>query len=456
MRDLVITLIFLIFLFRALKRPDIGLNLFCWVSLMNPHKLCWGFALTKPFAQLAALATLGALFTSKESKKVPWTPPSILLAIFLVWMFITTIFAMHPEKAWPELNLVWKIQLMTFLIMIIANTKERIQNLMWVIALSLAFYGVKGGIFTITSGGGARVWGPATTFIGGNNEIGLALNMTIPLVRYLQLTVSNATAKLALTGTMILSFFCVLGTQSRGALIGGAAMILFLVMKSRNKLPLLLVLAVSIPPILSFMPESWYARMNTVKTYQQDGSAMGRINAWHAAMNIATHRITGGGYKCLHFPDTFFLYAPNKWDVHDAHSVYFEVLGEHGAIGLGLFLSIAVSTWRLASKTRDMVKGNPEQKWIADLCAMIQVSFIGYFAGGAFLGLAMFDLYYDLVAVVVCCYTLARKQVGVPSVQTVTQGNKTPSKRSFIRPPVKSPADSFPRPVGRSGNFENT
>ncbi len=57
----------------------------------------------------------------------------------------------------------------------------------WVIVLSIGFYGVKGGIFTIVNGGVYRVQGPLGTFIGGNNEIALAFVMTIPLMRYLHL-----------------------------------------------------------------------------------------------------------------------------------------------------------------------------------------------------------------------------------------------------------------------------
>jgi probable O-glycosylation ligase (exosortase A-associated) len=445
-RDIALTLVFLALAARALKRPDIGLNLFTWLSLMNPHRLCYGFALTFPFAQIAAVVTLIGLFGSKDSKKVPWTSTSILLIVFLVWMLFTTILSLHPEKAWVEFNLVWRIQLIAFLIMIITTTKERIQNLVWVMALSLAFYGLKGGVFTILSSGGARVWGPSGSFIGGNNEIGLALNMTIPLLRYLQLTTENRTVKSALTVVMLLTLVCVLGTQSRGALIGAAAMTVFLILKTRNKLPMLVLLAVSIPPILQFMPESWYARMNTVKTYEKDGSAMGRINAWKTAVSVANHRVFGGGYKCLHFGDTFDLYSPNPGDVHDAHSVYFEVLGEHGYVGLFLFLAIAFTAWRTAAATISRCRGDPNWKWASDLCAMIQVSLVGYFVGGAFLGLAMFDLYYDLIAVIIACNALVRKSPSTAEQGVALTPERAEARRSFVRPPVKRPAATATAP----------
>ena len=419
MRDLLVAGIVLVFALRALRRPHVGLLLFCWISFMNPHRLCYGFAVQFPWALIAALATLIGLLLSQEPKRIPWRSTSILLVVFLSWMFITTLFALNPVAAWSSWNVVWKIQLMTFLILLLINTRERIEQLVWVIVGSLGFYGIKGGIFTVLTGGGNRVWGPPGSFIEGNNEIGLALIMLIPLLRYLQLRATAQWLKNGLLGAMLITLICALGTQSRGALVGVAAMLLFLVAKSRNKVALLLVLALTVPLIYSFMPESWHSRMSTIQTYEKDASAMGRINAWYAAFNIGKDRVVGGGFKVLHDSLTFRLYAPDPYDQHDAHSIYFEVLAEHGFIGLGLFLGIGLSVWRWASKTIARAKPHDEYKWMADLCLMLQVSFVAYATAGAFLGLATFDLYYALIALVLATNDLlARTLVIAPAPQT--------------------------------------
>lgn len=476
MRDLIVTAVVVIVGVRALaaRRPDLGLNLFTWMSLMNPHRLCWGFATTAPLAQISALATLGSLLLSKEPKRIPWNSTSILLILFLLWMLITTIFAINPEPAWRELNLVWKIWLMAFLVMIIATTPERIRTLMWVITLSLGFYGFKGGLFTLLTGGNARVWGPSNTFIGGNNEVGMALVMTIPLLRFLQLSVQDLRLRFGFTLLMLLCLICILGTHSRGALLGLAGMGLFLLFKSRRKLPLLLLFCIAIPAMTSFMPEKWHARMATIRTYEQDGSAMGRINAWYTAANLAAHRPTGGGYKCLHNPLTFDLYSPNPDSFHDAHSIYFEVLGEHGFVGLTLFLLIGITTWRRASRTIALSQKLPELKWIADLCSMIQVSLVGYFVNGAFLGLAMFDLYYDLIGVVIACAELTRRNLANekaanPPKASLLRRRVGPVRAPDLRPalldslqdmlpamPITAPGDSTPRSSnGRGGRWSS-
>ena len=413
MRDIVVIMIVfgsvpLIFL-----QPYVGILVWSWLGYMNPHRLAWGFSTNFPFAMIVAIVTVAALLLSKEPKRIPWTSESKLLLVFILWMLVTTIFAIYPSLAWVQFEKVVKIQLAIFLTLILINSREKIHALAWAIAVSLGFYGIKGGIFTITSGGGQHVMGPEGTFIGGNNEIGLALIMTIPLMRYLQLNTQRVWLRHGLIGAMVLTIVAVLGTQSRGALLGIAAMGLFLLIKSRQKIILIMLLAISIPVMLSVMPQSWYERMGTIKTYEQDESALGRIDAWKFAFQQAVdHPLTGGGFE---------VFSGRT----DAHSIYFEILGEHGFVGLILFLSLGIMAWRTGSWVVKNCKDKPELKWLSDLAAMLQVCLIGYAVGGTFLGLAYFDLYYHLVAMLAICKLLFIKaQSG--GVDAVTQGKGAP------------------------------
>jgi probable O-glycosylation ligase (exosortase A-associated) len=173
------------------------------------------------------------------------------------------------------------------------------------------------------------------------------------------------------------------------------------------------------------MPQQWYDRMATIETYQQDDSALGRINAWRMAFNLAKDRPLGAGFESFR-REMFARYAPDPGNVHDAHSIYFEVLGEQGFVGLALFLVLAVMTWFSASWIARHAKADGSTAWMADLARMIQVSLVGYATAGAFLGLAYFDYYYTLVAIVVLCKvhlekhlaTQAREQAAPQPVPT--------------------------------------
>jgi len=423
-RDIVITFAILFCLVLTIRKPFVGVLTWTWLGLMNPHMLCWSFAAGQPFAQMVAAVTLGSILVhTGEKKSIPWTALSIVLAIWWVWMFVTTNFALNPTGAWQQWDKVWKIQLFVFVTMMMLTSKERINALVWVMLVSLGFYGVKGGIFTILTGGGYHVMGPASTFIGGNNEIGLALIMTIPIMRYVQLQAEATWLKHAMLASMILSFVAVLGTQSRGALVGVVAMIAYLVMKSRKKAPLILLLVLLLPVGYSFMPESWHDRMATIETYEEDKSATGRINAWWTAWYLALDRpIVGGGFETFR-PWVFSLYAPNPLDSRDVHSIYFETLGEHGFVGLFLFLTLGALGLRTASRIVRETKNDPRLFWMRDLASMLYVSLIGYAVSGAFLGLAYFDYYYTLLAVIVASQRLLRKyqEEGIPDTEIAAE-----------------------------------
>jgi probable O-glycosylation ligase (exosortase A-associated) len=436
MRDLFVTLVVFGFLPVALIKPHIGILVWAWLAYMNPHKLSWGFAHDFPFALLTALAILVGLLISREPKKIPWTPETVILLLFIGWMFLTTLVAVYPPLAWQEWDKVWKIQLMTYVTMMVMTTRERVHAMVWIIALSIGFYGFKGGIFTLLTGGAYAVYGPGGSFISGNNEIGLALIVTVPLIRYLQLTTQQQWLRTGLLVTMVLCLISIIGTQSRGALVGLAAMSLFLVAKSRKKFFLIVVLAISIPMIISFMPDTWHARMHTIETYEEDQSAQGRLNAWSMAFNLAKDRILGAGYDCFR-PALFRLYAPNPYNVHDAHSIYFEVLGEHGFIGLFLFGLLGLASWKRAAWIIKRTRENPELKWMSDLAAMLQASLVGYGTAGAFLGLAYFDLYYNLIAILVICKVILDREW-----QAQSQLKQLPitEPNDFIRPAIAKKA----------------
>jgi putative inorganic carbon (HCO3(-)) transporter len=402
MRDILLLAVFVGLLPFAVRRTWIAVLLWTWVSIMNPHKLAWGFAIDMPFAAAAAIAAFVSLPYNRDRLHFPWDKSVIALLLFIVWTAITTAFAFFPGPALDQLIKVVKIQAMTLVALAAIRERKHIELFVWVNALSIGFYGFKGGIFTITSGGASRVWGPGGGFIEGNNEIGLALIMVIPLLNYLRLVTRQRLLRWLLMVVMLLSAVAALGTQSRGAFLAIAAMIFVLWLRSSRKFySATFIVSVSLA-LLAFMPDTWTDRMRTIQTYEEDSSAMGRLNAWQMAVNLANDRLTGGGFV-VDEASVFARYAPIPADLHAAHSIYFQVLGEHGWVGLGLFVAIGLYAFAAAGRVRRQALEQPEAEWLHHLAGMIQVSMVGYAVGGAFLSLAYFDLPYNMLVVVVAC-----------------------------------------------------
>lgn len=391
MRDIVLTLIFAGLLPTVFYRPWFGVLLWCWFSYMNPHRLCWGFAVEMPFAQIIALSTVASMFFHKGGYSIHWTRETKLLVLFVVWVLVTTLDAKYQVWAWPQLIKVYKIQFMTFVTLLLINNKDKLNWTIWVIALSLGFFGVKGGLFTLMTGGGHHVRGPADSFIEGNNEIGLALLMVFPLMNYLRLQSQNWYLKWGMAGAMALTFFAILGTQSRGALVGLVATGLIFFYRSRSKFAIILAAVLILPAGYYFMPDTWHERMATIQTYEEDASAKGRIYAWGQAIRMANEEVfTGFGFEAFRAEIGI-----------DVHSIYFEVLGEHGYVGFALYFLMGLAAFFSARQLVVKSKRLPSAGYLKDLGAMMQVSIVAYASAGAFLGLAYFDFFYHLVAIVI-------------------------------------------------------
>lgn len=400
MRDLLIFAIVFGSIPFILKRPVVGVLMFTWLSLMNPHRLTYGAAYDFPFAAMIAAVTLFSLLISTQPKKFPFTPVTVLLIVFMGWMTLTGFFAYEPDLAWKEWNRVLKTYLMILVAILALHTEKDIKALAWVIALSIGFYGLKGGVFTLLSGGSSHVFGPEGSYIQDNNALALALITALPIIYYLQSHSGNKWLRLGFTGISILTIISAAGSYSRGALLGGSAMLFFLWAKSHKKLRTGVALLLIVPAIYFLMPEKWFDRMGTIDNYQEDASALGRINAWYFAANLAADNFLGGGYHVF-TKKMFLVYAPYPLDHHAAHSIYFQVLGEHGFIGLMMFVMLMLLSWRTASRIIKFCKNNMDLRWASDLATMCQVSIIGYAVGGAFLTLAYYDLYYYVIALLV-------------------------------------------------------
>jgi putative inorganic carbon (hco3(-)) transporter len=427
-RDLFVSAVILGLLPFVLKRPDIGILLWTWIGLMNPHKLAWGFARDVPWALITAIFTMIAIVISREPKRLPLKGPIVVELLFVAWMFITTlVFALYPDLAWAKWDKVIKIHFFLMLTLMMMQTEHRIRMLVLVATLSIAFFGIKGGVYTISRGGGGMVLGPDGGFIAGNTEIALALTVTLPLMYWLRLQTQNKWLRRAASISMILIGISILGSYSRGGFLALAAMSVFLLLKNRQKVLLGTTLVVFGTLFVTFMPEQWHEKIGTIENYEEDGSAMSRIGAWKFAWSFTkAHPIGGGGFDTFQ-REQYAVYAPDAKPI-DPHSIWFQIMAEQGFVGLGLFILYWIVVWRCAGRVIKLCRKRSDLNWARDLAAMIQVGLVGFWVGGSFLGLAYWDYPYLLgIIVVLTLVVVERKLAAEKAVQPRTPVVRAPA-----------------------------
>lgn len=413
MRDIAVTLVILGALPFCLRSPWIGILVWSWFGYMNPHRLAWGFARDLPFAMAVAIAVMVGIVLGRdpERRPLPWVRETWLL--FGLWAIFaaTTLVALYPGEAWPQLSKVSKVLLFTFITILFFQTRERLRYLVLVIALSLGFYGLKSTPFVFLTGGAFRVEGPTGTFIGGNTGLGLALDMALPLLFYAARGEERVWLKRLLWAAFACSILGVLFTYSRGALLGLVVVLLMLFMRAKRRVVAIGVLAALALAMMMFAPEQWFGRVRTLENVEEDASARSRLVSWRLAWELAIDRpLTGGGFWALPHAEIYRRYlrhlSEEELEVatrkpHSAHSIYFAVLGDHGFPGLAFFVALLISCFLSIRALRREARDRPEMAWVLPYCAMIQVSLMAYAISGAFLTQSYFDLFYHLVAFVI-------------------------------------------------------
>jgi probable O-glycosylation ligase (exosortase A-associated) len=166
---------------------------------------------------------------------------------------------------------------------------------------------------------------------------------------------------------------------------------------------------------LPFLPERWLDRQQTTLSYEQDRSAMSRIDNWTFCWRLAVDRpIVGGGFSYF-TRETLSTYAPEfllKYNkVWDSHSIYFGVLAAHGFPGLALFLGMIFVSLLSCRNIRHRVAETAGATWATNYCHMVELSLLALLVNGAFVNMEYFDLPYHLAGVVACLRVLVARDL---------------------------------------------
>ncbi len=158
MRDVIFSIILLGLLPVSYRRPFIGLLVFSWLAYMRPQDLCWGFARQQRWSFLIAFVTMVGYAQLRPDLWFRRNTRCYLMMFLVLWVTLGVIAAntWSPGQVdrWVELAKIIGVALFTTAVV---RTAAQLRVMVWVIALSLGFYGVKSGLTGVLTGMSAQV-----------------------------------------------------------------------------------------------------------------------------------------------------------------------------------------------------------------------------------------------------------------------------------------------------------
>lgn len=411
MLDLALFAFVLAFLAIGLRRPFLWVLAYCYIDILAPQKIGWSITSALPISLIAFCAAFAGWLLTDRKKDVRFTLRQFLLSVLLLYCFWTTTTADFPVEALEKWDWVWKALVFAIFLPLTLTTRLRIEGAALIMVLTAGAIIISAGMKTALGGGG---YDSLYFFVNDNTGIYESSTLStvaiaiIPLIVWFTRhgTVFPPDWRVKTFGYALI-FACLLvpvGTEARTGLLCIAVLAVVALREVKRRFAFVAVGAALALIALPFLPQSYYERMSTIGNHDQDQSASTRVAVWQWTLDYVAENPLGGGfdayrgnsftYKMPVLSDQGNTTAIEYRDVVDEarayHSAIFEMLGEQGWPGLGLWLWLhALGLWQMERiRRRWRGRTGATEQWQAPLASALQVAQIIYLVGSLFQGIA--------------------------------------------------------------------
>ena len=410
-----IDLIFLAFigyvLLLGLRRPYLWVLLYVYIDILAPQRIGYSIITSVPVSLIAFAAAFGGWLVLDRKEGGRFSLRQFLMLALLLYCWWTLGWAEFPEPASTKWDWVWKALLFAIFLPLTVTTRARIEALALTLVLSVATIVIGTGMKTVLGGGGYE---NLKYFVNDNSGIyesstlaTVAIALTPLIWWFTRFGTIFRPHWMVTTFAVCLIFACLLvpiGTEARTGLVCIAVLAVLMLRYVKRRVTFLAAGAMLGLIALPFLPQSYYERMSTLAQPGGDESASTRVAVWEWTIDYASQNPFGGGFDAYR-GNSFTYEMPVKEETENTttieyrevtdegrayHSAIFELLGEQGYPGLGLWLFLqGLGVWQMERLRRRWKDRQDEaEAWISPMATALQMASIIYVVGALFQGIA--------------------------------------------------------------------
>jgi O-antigen ligase len=372
---------------------------------------------------LAAIAML----TEGKLPKVR-TAAGALLVVFTAVLVMSSLGAVDPDASFERWGLYFSWVLVYLLVTNIVTTEKRF----FVFMLAFLLYSFKmsqhGFRTWAMRGFSFEGWGVtgAPGWFMNSGEFGIQMCVVLPLVVEFILALRSGWSKpvrwisylvpVTIVGSII-------GSSSRGALIGAAAVALWWIARSRRRFRTLATVGVLALVVWWVVPEEQKARFAAAG---EDPTSVSRLERWEAGVEIANdYPLFGIGYN-----NWVTFYGPAE-----SHNIFIQAWAELGYMGLLAFLGMIVASFWVNARTRRVLAGvDTSTPFLRNMAYGLDGALIGFLVSGFFVTVLYYPYFWVNLAMTVALHTTA--------INEAARQRKL-ARRILPGPPENAPAAPF-------------
>ncbi|HEX6694053.1 MAG TPA: O-antigen ligase family protein [Longimicrobiales bacterium] len=377
------------------------INIYLFFEYVRPHQV-WPSLDILPWAQTALLGSVVAMLLEQKPLKVV-TPAGFCLMFFTIVLVLSSVMALNPSQAYKG----WELYFSWLIIYLIITNVVTTERRFFVFMLAFLLYSFKmsqhGFRSWMENGFGFASWGAtgAPGWFQNSGEFGIQMCIFVPLSVEFALALRPHLSRWARMILYLMPFTAIasmVASSSRGALVGGALIALWWIVRSKHRFRTLIVVAVVGFATWSVIPVEQKTRFSQSG---DDETSTNRIVRWKAGLEMAKERpLLGIGY--------------NNWRTYYgplSHNIFIEAMSELGYTGLLAFLSMIGATFVVNARTRRLLKGVPTSTtFMHHMAYGLDGALIGFMASGFFVTVLYYPFFWINLAMTVSLHVSAQNE----------------------------------------------
>lgn len=383
-----------------------------------------------------------ALATLLEGKLLRrWGPTDLLLLGFTAIVVLSSMFAVYPEVSFSTINVYLSWVLIYFLITRAVNDEWRVFvffGLFLLFTLKMSQHATRSWI---GAGFQFRTWGAvgAPGWFRNSGELAIQMTIFLPLATYFLVALKPKLKGLerkwkywALACVPATAIFALLASSSRGGQLGGAAVVLWMLLKSRYRIRGLAVAAVVAAGVWLLLPAEQKTRFTEMG---DDDTSQARLQYWEDGIEIArNHPVLGIGY------DNWLPYYSQNYQAYSEllelpHNIFVEAGAELGYVGLAGFLVLIGCTFWMNASTRRITRRMPDGRFLYYMGHGLDAALIGYLVSGFFVTVLYYPYFWINFAMTAVLYkTVREKSLAQPRTRLRTSRPRPARRRGVVAP----------------------
>jgi probable O-glycosylation ligase (exosortase A-associated) len=407
LRTLVVLTLVAIGALYTLRGPFYALLFYIGNAYFRPEQWEWTEVIGSLNLSYVSSAWL-LLLTLITRQRFILTSRTGLLLLFLLHTFISAVYSDYSASSWPFWIEFLKIITITYLIVVLTTDLKRFRLLLLVIILGLGLEQARQGWYYLLLHPGSMNMNPVP-FLGDNNGVGAGMVMLVPIIAYIAHTTPHVWIRRGYGLLIVGCLYRALSTYSRGAFLACAAMGGVYLLRSRQKLRAIAGIVVIVTIVLPVLPDAFWARMDTIQTYEEDDSATGRLHFWEVALAMAdANPWFGVGFNA--YKDAYNTYDFSHGEYgkgRSVHSSFFGVLADTGYMGFVLWMAILVSAfwscyWIQKHAARESLPVELTHGAVA-----LEASLVAFVVSGSFLPGQYGEMFWHFIGITIVLQQLA-------------------------------------------------